>query len=163
MMQRIQIRRGRYRNNSGFTLIEIIAVVLIIVIVSAVVIAIGFSRTEVDLATQTEVLKSHIRYAQAKAMNTNAVWGVSLAATSYSVFSRASGAKQNVLVLGQDNETINLPTGMTVSTGEISFDNWGQPYSGDTATGTSITINIVLTYNGQTNNISVLQNTGFIP
>ena len=146
----------------GFTLLEIITVFLLIAIVSVVVISRSVSTSEVNLASQVEVIKSHIRYAQARAMNTNKVWGVSLSSGSYMVFIQ-DGGKQNKVVLGQDAATISLPSGMTVSAGEVSFDQWGQPYNNDTATGTSSTINITVNYSGQSSSSSILQNTGFIP
>jgi prepilin-type N-terminal cleavage/methylation domain-containing protein len=54
----------------GFTIIEIIAVLILIGILGAVVISRVTSSREVDLKVKAEQVKGHIRFAQMRAMNT---------------------------------------------------------------------------------------------
>ena len=68
-------------DQSGFTMIEIIAVLLIIGILSAVAITRFYGTSAADLASQLEVVKSHLRYAQTRAMNTNSCWGINFASS----------------------------------------------------------------------------------
>jgi len=171
-MEMGKIRKGRCRNGRGFTLMEVIAVLVIIGIVAVVVISRSFSTSEIDLASQAEVVKSHIRYAQARAMNTNTVWYVQMLGayfdvTSYEVFAweviNNVLTQQPKLVPGQDSVWIPLPPDMTITGADyISFDSWGAPYNNDTGTGASETIIITLKYKDQTNSFSITKNTGFI-
>lgn len=149
-------------HQQGFTLIEVIVVLLLIGTLTAVVMSRGGGVGDAEFSAQQEVLKSHIRYAQTRAMNTNRVWGISLSSGSYAVFVQ-DGGKQNMVVPGQPGAIISLPSGMTVSSGEVSFDQWGRPYNNDTATGSSSTIGVTVTYNGASRSFSIFKNTGFIP
>ncbi|MBC8393796.1 MAG: prepilin-type N-terminal cleavage/methylation domain-containing protein, partial [Deltaproteobacteria bacterium] len=61
---------GRIKNKNGFTFIELLTVMMIIAIISAII----FSRYmfgDTDLIAQTEVIKTHIRYGQSQAMNSD--------------------------------------------------------------------------------------------
>ncbi len=63
-------------DNEGFTLFEVIAVLIIVGILSTVV-ANRISSTNPDLYTIESAFKTHIRYAQSKAMlNDDSVWGI---------------------------------------------------------------------------------------
>ena len=62
-------------DKSGFSIVEVLVVLIIIGIVSVIIIG----RSDVDqtdLLAQTEVVKSHIRYAQSRAMNSDRIWGI---------------------------------------------------------------------------------------
>ena len=138
----------------GFTLIEVVAVLLILGIVAAVV-AVRMSDTSAyDLASQVEVVKNHLRYAQIRAMNTDTVWGINFTGpTTYYLF---KGADTKVLLPGEDSTIINLAakkSGLTITSGAqtITFDAYGSPGSATITIATS----------GGT--ITVTQNTGFIP
>ena len=69
----------------GFTFVEVIAVLVIIVIVSSVVISKSGSFSA-DLVSQTEILKTHLRYAQTMGMSgkdSNDVFGFNCAGGFY--------------------------------------------------------------------------------
>ncbi|PKN65418.1 MAG: hypothetical protein CVU54_18845, partial [Deltaproteobacteria bacterium HGW-Deltaproteobacteria-12] len=81
------------KQEQGFTLIEIIAVLILIGILGAVVFSRVTSTREVDLRVRAEQVKGHIRYAQMRAMNTtsattgcNAPVGMAAAAGKYYMF-----------------------------------------------------------------------------
>ena len=153
------------RGKKGFTMIEIVALLVIIGIVSAVAIARMTNTSEYDLATEVEVVKGHLRYAQSLAMNTNVVWGINFfSATQYSLF-RNGLATDTVLIPGQDANIVSLPAGISFTpTSIVSFDSWGRPYTNEAGTAAqSGDLDIALSEGGYTRSLTITQNTGFIP
>jgi len=83
-----------YRNMNGFTLIEIIAILVILIIITAVTLT-RITSSQNNLIAATDTLTSHLRLAQARAMNTylpdtgagGSVWGMNFtSSTQYSLF-----------------------------------------------------------------------------
>jgi prepilin-type N-terminal cleavage/methylation domain-containing protein len=167
MMKKRQIIKGRLGNNRGFTLIEIIAVLVILAIVSAVVISRGTATDAASLRAEIDTLKGHLRYAQYLAINeispttgyaTPTKWGINISGTtSYDLVKYVSGtlATHTFILPGESSATHNFKfasgTTVTVIGNPILFDEWGSP--GTTAS--SITIG------GQA--ITITPVTGFIP
>jgi prepilin-type N-terminal cleavage/methylation domain-containing protein len=170
----------KHEKARGFTLIEIIAVLILIAIVSVVVLSRGTSTAEVDLKASAEALRSHIRYVQMRAMNMNcdttvatcgttcnAAFGISTT-NPYYMF-RDCSTDSKVALPGASGDTISLPS-MTLNATNapnnlITFDDWGRPCSdlnGQTPI-TTADINLTLTYAGQTELIQIKKNTGFVP
>ena len=173
-MQIGKILKGRCRSNKGFTMIEVIAVLVILAIVSAVAISRATGTSEAKLQAEVDTLKGHLRYAQYLAMNdissttTGYVqWGIDFGTTtsSYKLVKYVGG----VLV---DPTPFNLPAESSathsfktpiVSTGTpalVLFDEWGSPYS-DPATKLAANATIILNPGGQA--ITITPETGFIP
>jgi MSHA pilin protein MshC len=144
------------KSHKGFTLIEIISVLILIGIISVVVIARMSDTRDYDLATGVEVIKSHLRYAQSRAMISSSRWGINFTSgTTYYLFNNDDPGTP-VRMLGEDNETVNLVAKqseltITSSPQTVIFDAYGSP--GETT--------ITVTTNGE--NIIVTKNTGFIP
>lgn len=138
---------------AGFTLLEVVMVLVIAGIVGVVVVT-RFMDTSVDLAVQTDVIKTHLRYAQTRAMSSNAIWGVNFQGTTYSLF-RNGSTSDTVYFPGEDSITLNLPSG-TSAAEIVSFDSWGKPYNN--ASGTTVHPG------GQIGDLSITltANTGFI-
>jgi type II secretory pathway pseudopilin PulG len=139
-------------------MIEVVAVLLIIGIISAVAVPRIIDTSAYDLSSQVEEVKNHLRYAQIRAMNTDSVWGINFtSATTYYLF-QGTGSTTPVLLPGEDNATVTLTTKKSKLTitpptgGRVTFDSYGSPGSA------TITI---ATNGGGT--ITVTQNTGFIP
>jgi prepilin-type N-terminal cleavage/methylation domain-containing protein len=166
------------RNKRGFTLIEIIVVLLLICIAgTAIVVSSVYSPSEYDLTSEMEVTKSHLRYAQARAMNTNVIWGIDLftgGATSYYQlfkYDSASDTKTNMVLPGNDPNNpgpVYFSDGIKIS-GDmtVSFDTWGKPFI-DAKTQTAQNEVggwriISLSRSGSTVDIRIRNNTGFIP
>ncbi|MEN6422815.1 MAG: type II secretion system protein [Smithella sp.] len=155
---------GKYRGQGGFTMIEIISVLVIIAIVTAVVITRMASTKDYDLAAQTEVVKTHLRLAQSRAMNSSQIWGINISGnTVYSLFNNGNTA--NVVRLPSQNaDNVTLPAGMTITTGIVSFDAWGKPYTDAAGTAAqSGERTLTLSKGGDSKTISITQNTGYIP
>ncbi len=151
---------GHLSRRNGFTLIEVVAVIVIISIIAAYAV----SRISFDTNLQAEVdkMKSHLRYVQHIALcgNNTYTWRINVNANSYT-FTRWDGANNVAMplpgVTGVANNTVNLPPGITViaGTGTINFDQWGSPGTSD--------ININLSDGSTNRGITVTRNTGFIP
>lgn len=139
------------RCSRGFTLIEVLAVLVVLVVVSAIVVSRG---TDVDKEaySQAAVLKAHLRFAQSLAMihNTES-WGVAFAGGSYTLLH--NGQPAGIAWPNDPGATHNLPDGVTLtaSSPSLFFDEWGSP-------GPST---VTVTLNGES--ITITRNTGFIP
>jgi len=148
---------GKIIGNSGFTMMEIIAVLLILGIIAVVVLSRMADTTSYDLASQREVVKSHLRLAQSRAMGSGSPWGINfVTSTTYYLF-QGIGSTTPVQLPGEDNATVNLTTkksGLTINSApqRITFDAYGSPGA------TTLTV----TTNGG-GNVTVTKNTGFIP
>lgn len=138
----------------GFTLIEVIAVLIIAGIVSAVAISRGVSASSFSLSSETQILKTNLRYAQAKALSDNTSWGLTLTSGSYTL--QNNGANSSNVLPGESLATHAMPAGVTCAgAATVTFDHWGSP-------GTT-TQTITLSGGGDTNTITITRETGFIP
>ncbi|MCU0532273.1 MAG: prepilin-type N-terminal cleavage/methylation domain-containing protein [Syntrophales bacterium] len=152
---RRSIRRGRFGGQGGFTLFEIIMVLLLLGVISYVAATRLFSDDAPTQVAEMELVKNHLRYAQARAMNSESSWGIKFgSSTRYWLF---NATNENTVVRLPDVETADGAmqlNGIQVtppSGSKITFDSFGSP---GTAT-------IVLTTTA--GNITVTKTTGFIP
>jgi MSHA pilin protein MshC len=148
-------------NQRGFSMIEMV-IVLIVMAILGIFIMSRATTTGNDLIAQTEILKSHLRYAQIKAMNDTDVnvpggWGIHLPNnSSYTLY--RNNATANDILPGETAQTHTLPSGVTVSTTCVNstckFDEWGSPGA--------TTLTMTLTQGASTSIISITRNTGFV-
>jgi prepilin-type N-terminal cleavage/methylation domain-containing protein len=154
----------------GFTMIEII-LVLIVMAITATFILTRATPGSNDLIAQTEILKSHLRYAQIRAMNdTVPSWGIYIRDAGFYVLYR-NNAQATAQLPGEKDETDKnaqthkLPTAVTVTFGvgaTYNFNKWGTPVdTGDTPIASAQTI--TLSQGTTTSNITITKNTGYIP
>jgi prepilin-type N-terminal cleavage/methylation domain-containing protein len=168
------------KRRSGFSFIEVIAVLVIIVIISAVVISKSGSFST-DLVSQTEILKTHLRYAQTMGMSgtdTSDIFGFNCAGGFYWMF-KGTNPANNIIMLPDDQQyntgndgkldlgkkKIAIATAFTVY-----FDQRGIPYSAytDETTNTPYPSDLTITVTplgeaSPTESITLTQLTGFIP
>ncbi len=155
-MQIGKILKDRGWSNRGFTMIEVIAVLVLIGIIAVVAISRYTSTAEVDLIAKQEILKSHIRYAQSRAMNSNMIWGIQFSGLTYSLFAYSNGTAVTPTPIfpNVDSGSAPMPPGMS-ATGIVAFDFFGRPYT-DVTTTTPYTTQIIA-------GITITPDTGFVP
>ena len=148
------------RNNYGFTWIELIVVMVIIGIISAVV-AGSMMSSDTELAAQTEVIKTHLSYTQTRSMNSDTVWYIQLSSNSYSLYRKGDAVPK--LLPGGNSPTITLPVGMSITSGTVSFDEWGKPCTDTDAQVAQATDRTLTVADGSgSRTITITKNTGFI-
>ena len=163
------------RNQQGFTLIEITAVLVLMAIISAYVIGRSVSTESIDLAAQTDRIRNQIRYTQAAAMKqydeTLKVWGIKCTASpnQYWLFEgqNPDDVSKQTNFPGEQNLKISLADrGIeSMSSFTLFFDRFGRPYTAYTDETANaplgpdpLTINIQA--KGQTRTIQVIPETG---
>ena len=167
------------RKTEGFTLVEVVLVMVIIFIISALVI----TRTR-DLSTglisQTEIMKTHLRYAQTLAMSAGGsdVFGISCSASpnEYWLF-QGNDPNSNILKLTDDasydtdaDDKLDLAEkDIQASAFTVFFDGKGIPFSAytDEAINTPLSPDLAITITplgaGTPQTITITELTGFVP
>ena len=164
-MKRLKISS---RRNHGFTMIEIVVVLVVLFIVSIVIISRYTMTGTNELMAETDGLKANLRFAQIKAMsdtlqpNNNPRWEVEIIdASSYALYRRDDAGVRVSVNLPSEIPPApkhSLPSGVLVTSGVglvITFDDRGSP-------GTS-GISVTLAQSTQSSVISITKNTGYIP
>ena len=155
------------RNQMGFTTLEVLVVLIIIGIISVIIIG----RSDIgqtDLLAQTEVIKSHIRYAQSRSVNSDRSWGIRCAGSGQAYWLFVDGDPENNKrkLPGEESETVDLTQyKLTLTPTTFSFDDRGRPCSDDNGT-IPLVNDLSLTLSaggGATTTIIITRNTGFIP
>ena len=118
-----------YRNNHGFTLIEIIAVLVLMSIIAAGVLVRTLNTDQMDLMAQVAKIRNHIRYAQAMAMKRSEIWGINCVAEEYWLFQDSTS--DPVQLPGEQADTISLADfGVSIEDDfSVYFDKYGRPYT----------------------------------
>jgi len=166
------MRAPLYADNRGFTLMEVI-VVLVLMAIFAVIAVSRQPQTDMTLRAGAEVLKSHLRYAQMRAMSSDRGWGISYDSDTgdYWLIS-GQVADRRINLPGENQNSVNLiSNGISVEEGDFTliFDHRGRPdITAPTLTTLSFdegtrSATLTLVKSGESNaTITILQNTGFI-
>ena len=168
------------KGSRGFTLIEIILAMVIIVIISTIIIT-RSSDLSTGLISQTEIMKTHLRYAQTLAMSAGGsdVFGIRCSASpnEYWLF-KGTDPDSNVMSLTDDaaydidnDDRLDLAQkDIQASTFTVFFDHRGIPYSAytDETSNTPLSpdLTISVTPTGEASpveTITITELTGFIP
>jgi prepilin-type N-terminal cleavage/methylation domain-containing protein len=163
-MRRIDHKARRiFCGQRGFTLFEIIMVLLILGVLSYFVATRLFSGETPNQNAEMELVKNHLRYAQSRAMNTEMNWGVKFGTSSRywlfnttegeNVVKRLPGVESTDAVMELSAIQVTIPPG-----NKITFDPFGSPGSS--------TLNLTAQVKGggsTVGTITVTKNTGFIP
>ena len=125
----------------GFTLVEIVVVMLLMSIVTAVVLGRSITTSEVDVAGQTDKIRNQLRYAQSMAMKrSDSVWGIRFAADSYWFFRKSGATTEEIQLPGGEYDSSptridysELGIGVSATglgdSGTVIFDDIGKPYT----------------------------------
>ena len=153
-------------NNHGFTLLEVVVVIVLMAIFAMLAVS-RQHHTDMTLRAGAEVLKSHLRYAQMRAMGSDSGWGIEYngAASNYWLFRQSDN--QRIALPGEAQATVDLaPGGVTITpvNFRLIFDPRGRP---DTANSTlpfnARRATLTLSKTGESDStVTVVENTGFI-
>ena len=153
----------------GFTIIELVAVILILAIITISLAQRTPTRASLTLTARAKQLASDLRYVQALSMNNGQRYCLTLTPSSpfsgYSLTTATSNCSTTVPHPGNLSQPVAICNGTTcmtapaLSNGYLQFDGLGQPY---TASGTLLAANavITLTDSGTTATVTVSPTTG---
>jgi prepilin-type N-terminal cleavage/methylation domain-containing protein len=121
------------RNNRGFTIIEIVVVMVLIGIIAAVAFTRSITTDQINLVGQVDKIRQHIRYAQSMAMkgNRDEWWGIESNSTQYWLFKRENYPDGNITVIlpGEETANISLPDlGVGMNAFTVYFNYLGEPW-----------------------------------
>jgi len=121
------------RNDRGFTIVEIIVVMVLISIIAAAVFRRSITTDQMNLRSQFDKIQNQVRYPQSMAMKQGKEWGFAYEGGYYWVFTGTN--KDTVpdqrLLPGQENIKISLTdlgATMTPASFTVIFNSYGIPY-----------------------------------
>ena len=152
------------QNNHGFTLIEIIIVLVLISIISVTVFSRSLTTDRMTLVGEVAKVRNHIRYPQSMAMKRGEFWGFRCDTNDYWIFSGTNPAANQKILPGQAAMNISLDDlGVTMDGFTVFFDEFGRPFWNDPSTPIAVHQQIVLTDTGsESQSIRILGETGYI-
>jgi prepilin-type N-terminal cleavage/methylation domain-containing protein len=160
-----RIGRHNIHHRHGFTLIEMVMVLIVMAIMGTVLVSRATMEGN-DLIAQTDILKSHLRHAQIRAMNDTFPWGIHIPDNgSYELY-RANALAATVLLPGETAQRHTFPAGITVTAGvgsTYNFNEWGIPVDTGAPPAAVGTRAITLTRGTTNGSITITKNTGYIP
>ena len=161
------------RNNSGFTLIEMVVVLVLISIIAATVFSRSITTDRINFVGQVDKIRNHIRYAQSLAMkrldmNSNDRWGIKCFNNLYWLFfydEDTGGENTPVILPGQQTAIVTLADlGVTMNAFTLFFDGLGKPYkaSATVQVASDNPLNITISAGSESSTLNVSPETGLI-
>ena len=171
------------RDQHGFTLVEITAVLVLMAIISAYVIGRSIGTEQIELSGQTDKIRTQIRYAQAmglKRSDTDKIWGIKFDPGNdrYWLFSVNVPYVDNdedqpvyqITFPGEQNQIVSAADfGVDINPlafNLLFFDRFGIPYTQytDATTNTALANDLTITLSSSTQNrtITVIPETGLV-
>lgn len=161
-MHRVNMRsRQLLSGTRGFTLFEVVMVILILGVLAYFVTTRLFESDMPTKMAELDLVKSHLRFAQIRAMNSESSWGIKFNEPSkYWLYNTTDGEGVAKRLPGDESSNgIVVLSGIQVSgAAKVEFNPFGSPGSG--------TITLSVQEKGGTGavgQIVVTKNTGFIP
>ncbi len=158
-------------NSKGFTFLEII-VVLIVLGIMAVLVVNRASSFNAEVYAGADALKSHIRYAQTVAMNTNEGAGITYDPATNQYWMYRGTDPTNVMLLPDDaqfataDRKIDLDAkNIRINQGfRVYFNNRGIPHDGNSAMLMfSLALRVSANTGGPSKDITIYPLTGYVP
>ncbi|HET97358.1 MAG TPA: prepilin-type N-terminal cleavage/methylation domain-containing protein [Desulfurivibrio alkaliphilus] len=160
-------RQPLARRAAGFTLVEVVLVLILLAILALVIIGRLTSPREVEAAAQAATLKNHLRYAQLRAINSGGpaapdIWGIEKVGDGYRLFRREEdGGLTTFRFPAEESDTVTAPLlewagGFSL----VGFDYYGRPFT-DLIDFTPQAGEIKVA--GGAHAVTITRETGFIP
>jgi MSHA pilin protein MshC len=157
MHRAIQRGRRRFGGQGGFTLFEVVMVLLILGIISYFASTRLFTEEGISRVAEMDLIKTHLRYAQSRTMNTEKDWGITFEAGGKSYFLFNGDNPVLPIRLPGDESSNGKMTlaAITVTNAPITVRFLSQSFGSPGTAPVSITTTA--------GTITVTKNTGFIP
>jgi hypothetical protein len=124
--------------SEGFSLLELLAILLVLSILAGLVVVRG-NEDDLNLATEMEILKSHIRYVRHLALvNDVNSWEIRFGADRYSLY--RNGSPAGLAFPNEATSTRILGTGISLALSSsengaavdnLRWDKWGRPVNAE--------------------------------
>jgi prepilin-type N-terminal cleavage/methylation domain-containing protein len=170
------------RRPAGFTILEIIVVLLMLSIIAATVLGRSITSSSIDLTSATDKIRNQLRFAQAQAMKrSDTVWGIKGTAGQSGEYWLFRGISPDdtanqvrlpgVDYAGTSNRISTASLGVTLDNFIIIFNRIGKPYTAYTdynddtkndALGSQRTITVTAAGGSQKRYITVESETGLV-
>jgi prepilin-type N-terminal cleavage/methylation domain-containing protein len=158
------------RKNSGFTLIEMVVVLVLISIIAATVFSRSITTDRINFVGQVDKIRNHIRYAQSLAMKSldmksDKRWGIKSFGNNYWLFTYENFGDDDTAVLlpGQRTDKVSLSDlGVTMNAFTLFFDGLGKPYITSSTSELVSPLNITISAGSESNTLNVSPETGLI-
>ena len=158
-MKRFTESPGRLAN-AGFTMVEMIAVLLVLAVLAAFVLP----RVDTEQPTainDLNVLRAHIRFAQIKAMGDVVSWGLNINGNTYTL-ERDGATSTTVNLPGVNGVTHQFESDdLSIAAIQIAFDPRGRPLT-PTGNATATSDQVLTVSPSDYGNIVITQQTGFL-
>lgn len=145
----------------GFTIIELVMVVVLVGVMILVVSNI-FTRTPIELDSQTRRLVNDLRFMQHKAMSRNIQTRINFSSTQYTLTEADGTTAINQPAL--NTNVVTLPNGVTLSTNlpgnMLVYNGLGKPFTDTSGTELTVTATITLTAGSSTETVNISPDTG---
>jgi prepilin-type N-terminal cleavage/methylation domain-containing protein len=154
------------RKDLGFTLVEIIVVLLLISIIAATVFGRATNTDRLNFSAQVDKIRNHVRYPQSMAMKLSEFWGFSCDASDYWIFSGTNMnnvAAQKILPGERTIRVALNDLGVTMEAFTVYFDRYGRPFWNDPTVPIGIEEEVNLTDSGSFSQlIKIIGETGLV-
>lgn len=168
----METERTHLPPRKGFTLIELIVVLIILGLLAVVLGSRFISMDGGRLSASVTRIKTHFRYAQLQAMKHSQVWGIAITTTGYTLFQDTIATPRSFLGESPGGITFDdmgLADLSGFSSKTVYFDRYGIPYTDSTLTSKVADANTVrFTVELKSDNarnalVAITPETGFIP
>ncbi|WP_455203592.1 pilus assembly FimT family protein [Kaarinaea lacus] len=156
-----------HKECSGFTLIELVIVIILASVLSAYAVVKWPSDAQIKLPAQAGLMVTHLHHIQSLAMHWGQPLRLSVSSGGYSVSCVTAGAapcdsSPVIDPVTQSPFAVSLESGISLAGANIDFDSLGRPVSSGSLVSSSPARSFALTAGGVTQTVTVQPLTGFV-